>query len=71
MSPMTRDEFLWRFAETEDPEVEARERHILEVLLEANPQVGQQFRLEGPLAEARAALRRVIARRQFSLSPGG
>ncbi|WP_438030164.1 hypothetical protein [Sorangium sp. So ce233] len=77
MSTTTREELLWRFGKAEDPEVEARRQHILEVLLEASPQV--QERLiekgiekgigEGRLAEARAALRRVLARRKLDLSP--
>ncbi|WP_437840624.1 hypothetical protein [Sorangium sp. So ce1153] len=82
MSATTREELLWRFGKAEDPEVEARRQRILEVLLEASPQV--QERLiekgiekgiqkgidEGRLKEARAALRRVLARRQLELSPG-
>ncbi|WP_437803134.1 hypothetical protein [Sorangium sp. So ce693] len=77
MSATTREELLWRFGKAEDPEVEARRQRILEVLLEASPQV--QERLiekgiergvgKGRLAEARAALRRVLARRQLALSP--
>ncbi|MGK3994117.1 hypothetical protein [Sorangium sp. So ce1024] len=97
MSTTTREELLWRFGKAEDPEVEARRQHILEVLLEASPQV--QERLiekgieqgiekgieqgiekgieqgiekginEGRLAEARSAVRRVLARRQLELRP--
>ncbi|XXX81828.1 hypothetical protein WMF30_24005 [Sorangium sp. So ce134] len=72
---------LWRFGKAEDPEVEARRQRILEVLLEASSQV--QERLiergiekgiekgisKGRLAEARGALRRVLARRRLELSP--
>ncbi|WP_437971513.1 hypothetical protein WMF04_20365 [Sorangium sp. So ce260] len=90
MSATTREELLWQFGKAEDPEVEARRQRILEVLLEASPQV--QERLiekgiergiekgiergiekgisKGRLAEARAALRRVLARRQIELGPG-
>ncbi|WP_437947983.1 hypothetical protein WME98_45865 [Sorangium sp. So ce296] len=77
MSATTREELLWRFGKAEDPEVEARRQRILEVLLEASPQV--QKRLiergveqgigKGRLAEARAALRRVLARRKLELRP--
>ncbi|HSO00054.1 MAG TPA: hypothetical protein VLS89_17290 [Candidatus Nanopelagicales bacterium] len=65
MSTSVRDELIWRFAKTEDPEVEARERRILDVLLEVNPQKKQALIDEGRLTEARAALRRVLARRQL------
>jgi len=73
--PMTtpaREELLWRFGKADDPEVEARRQHILEVLLEASPKTRQQLidegRLEGRLAEARAALRRVLVHRQLTPS---
>jgi hypothetical protein len=68
MSMPTRQELLSRFGEVDDPEIEARRQHILEVLLEASPRTQQQLRLEGRLTEARAALRRVLARRQLSPS---
>jgi len=80
MSMPTRQELLWRFGKSEDPEVEARRQHILEVLLEASPKTQQQLidkgrlegqlegQLEGRLVEARAAVRRVLARRQLALS---
>jgi hypothetical protein len=72
MSMPTRQELLWRFGKSEDPEVEARRQHILDVLLEASPKTQQQLidkgRIEGRLAEARAAVRRVLARRQLAPS---
>jgi hypothetical protein len=88
MSMPTRQELLWRFRKTDDPEIEARRQHILEVLLEAGPQTQRQHildvlleaspqtqqqliekgQLEGRLTEARAALRRVLARRQLTPS---
>ena len=64
----TRQELLWRFGEFEDPEVEARRQHILEVLLEASPKTQQKFQLEGRLAVVRAALRRVLVIRQLAPS---
>ena len=64
----TRAELLWRFGKSEDPEVEARRQHILEVLLEASPQTQQKFQLEGQLAGVRAALRRVLALRELASS---
>ena len=74
MSVPTRQELLSRFGKVDDPEIEARRQHILEVLLEASPQTQQQLRLEGRregwLIEARAALRRVLARRELVLAPG-
>ncbi len=77
MTLPTREELLWRFGKTDDPEVLSRRQRILEVLLEASPQTQQQLiekgiekgRLEGRLVEARAALRRVLARRQLLESP--
>jgi len=91
MSMPTRQELLWRFGngdEPEDPEIEARQQHILEVLLEAGPQAQRQhildflleaspqtqqpliekWQLEGRLPQARASLRRVLARRQLTPS---
>jgi hypothetical protein len=74
MSMPTRQELLSRFGKVDDPEIEARRQHILEVLLEASPHTQQQLRLEGRLegrlTEARAALRRVLARRQLVLTQG-
>ena len=80
MSALVREDLLWRFGKVDDPEIEARRQHILEVLLEASPQTQQQLidkgiekgllegRLEGRLTEARAALRRVLACRQLTPS---
>jgi flagellar biosynthesis/type III secretory pathway protein FliH len=84
MTMPTREDLLWRFGKLEDPEMEARRQRILEVLLEASPQTQQQLidkgieqgieqgikqgRMEGRLTEARAALRRVLARRQLTSS---
>jgi len=64
----TRQELLWRFGKVDDPEIEARRQHILDVLLEASPQTQQKFMEKGRLTEARAALRRVLARRQLAPS---
>ena len=68
MSMPAREELLWTFGKAEDPEVEARRQHILKVLLEASPETQQELRLEGRLAEARAALRRVLVQRQLTPS---
>jgi hypothetical protein len=66
--------------ETDDPEVLARQRHLVEILLAKHPELQQQLakqwhaagrkegRRKGQLAEARAILRRVLARRGFELS---
>ena len=74
MSMPTREELLRTFAPVDDPEIEARRQHILQILLEQDPKMRQQLiekgvekgllegRLEGRLTEARAALRRVLAR---------
>lgn len=72
MPTLVREELLWRFGKADDPEVEARRQHILKVLLEASPETQQQLidqgRVEGQLAEARAALRRVLEHRQLTPS---
>ena len=70
MSMPTRQELLERFGKVDDPEIEARRQHILRVLLEASPETQQQLQLDGRLTEARAALRRVLARRQLLLTAG-
>ncbi len=70
MSTLAREELLWRFGKADDPEVEARRQHILEVLLEASPQTRQELIDEGRLAEARDALRQVLVQRQLTPSKG-
>jgi hypothetical protein len=71
MSMSTSEELLFRFGQIKDPEIEARRQHILEVLMKVDPQMQQRLidksLLEGRLTEARAALRRVLARRQLTL----
>lgn len=72
MTLPTREELLARFRKTDDPEILARRQHIIEVLLEGSPQQQQLMEkgiMEGRLTEARALLRRVLARRQLTLSP--
>jgi hypothetical protein len=86
MSMPTREELLRRFPKVDDPEIQARRQHTIEVLLEAGPQTQRQHildflleaspqtqqqliekgQLKGQLTEARAALRRVLARRQLT-----
>jgi hypothetical protein len=73
MSMPTREELIQRFSlGMDDPEVMARRRHNLRVLLDMDPQLRRELSekslLEGRLAEARAALRRVLVRRQLSPS---
>ena len=72
MSTLVRKDLLWTFGKIEDPEIEAREQEIFEVLLEARPHRQQKLiekgRLEGRLVEARAALRRVLVQRQLTPS---
>jgi len=43
MSMPTRQELLWRFGKADDPEIETRRQHILDVLLEASPETQQQL----------------------------
>ncbi len=68
MSTPTREELLRRFGPVEDPEIEARRQHIFKVLLEQDPKMQQQLMDKGRVTEARAALRRVLARRQLTPS---
>jgi hypothetical protein len=53
--------------ETDDPEVVARQRHLVQLLVAQHPEfehdLQQRGRKEGQLVEARASLRRVLARR--------
>jgi hypothetical protein len=65
MSMPTREDLLWRFGQSEDPEIEARRQRILEVLLEASPKTQQRLFEATRLTEARDALRRVLAKRQL------
>lgn len=74
MTTLTREDLLWRFGKSEDPEIEARRQHILRVLLECSPQTKQELieqgRLEGQLEArleaTRAHLRRILDRRQLA-----
>ncbi len=80
MALPTREDLLSRFRKTDDPEILARRQHIIEFLLEGSPQTQQQLIkkgiaegiekgvVEGRLTEARALLRRVLARRQLTPS---
>jgi len=74
MSMPTHEELLRRFGPVEDPVIEARRQRLLDFLLETSPQKQQQLidkgLLQGRLTEARAALRRVLARRQLTPSKG-
>jgi hypothetical protein len=62
---------------SDDPEVLQREREMYEAIFEARPELGQKIhdkgrdegRDEGRLLEARAMLRRVLARRGLTLGP--
>lgn len=85
MSTTVQDELLWSFARPAEPEFVERRKRIIDVLLTAEPDVKARLieegvekgvekgiekgREEGRLSEARAALRRVLARRKISLSP--
>jgi len=66
MSTDLREEILSQFGPTDDPEVLARRRHIAQVLA---PMEREHWLEEGRLVEARAALRRVLARRELPLGP--
>src|SRR5262249_49762817 len=77
MSLPTREELVRMFSlGMDDPEVMARRRQNLRMMLDLTPQLrhelleddAQKLRLEGRLTEARAALRRILARRQLTPS---
>jgi hypothetical protein len=80
MSVPTREELLARLAPVDDPEIEARRKHILHRMLDLDPLTKQEFIEQGieqgiergidqgGLTHARAALRRVLARRQLAPS---
>jgi hypothetical protein len=76
MSMPTREELLSRLGPSDDPEIEARWQHILQVLLEQRPKMKQLLRREGlqegqqegRLTGTRASLRRVLAGRQLTPS---
>jgi hypothetical protein len=75
MSMPTTEELLERFGPVDDPKIEARRQLILRALLKTSPEARQQLIDEGRaegleqgrLTEARAALRRVLARRKVAL----
>jgi flagellar biosynthesis/type III secretory pathway protein FliH len=85
MSIPTTEELLERFGPVDDPEIEARRQLILRALLKTSPETQQQLmdqgRAEGlekglekgleqgRLTGIRAALRRVLARRELVLRP--
>ena len=68
MSTPTREELLSRLGPADDPEIEARQQHILQVLLEQRPKMKQLLQQEGRLTGTRASLRRVLACRQLTPS---
>jgi hypothetical protein len=59
------------FAKTDDPEIRARQRMIIEWALEASPETREKLtgegRVEGRVEEARKALRRVLKARRLAL----
>jgi hypothetical protein len=72
MSMPTREELHQRFRQVDDPVIEARRQHLIDVLVEESPQTKQKFidqgHSEGQLTGMRAALRRVLALRQLTPS---
>jgi hypothetical protein len=68
MSMPMHEELLWRLGPVEDPVIEARRQRALDFLLETSPQKKQQLIDKGRLTEARAILRRVLARRELTTS---
>jgi hypothetical protein len=76
MSTSLREEMLRYVPRTDDPEIRARQKHVARVLLDMDPELREEVGSkahedglkEGRLVEARAALHRVLARRELSLS---
>ena len=84
MSTSLRGEMLRYVPRTDDPEIRARQKHVARVLLDMDPELREEVRNEahedglkqglekgvdqGQLLGTRAALRRVLARRQLPLS---
>lgn len=66
--PMTREELLRYFPRTQDPEILARRRRMIEVTLEQYPEIAHSLQDQARLEEARKALRRVLTRRGLPLS---
>ncbi|HSN99988.1 MAG TPA: hypothetical protein VLS89_16965, partial [Candidatus Nanopelagicales bacterium] len=64
-----RQEVLERLTRSSDPEVAARQRENLEIMLNLLPEVKQKIVAEEAQKTARHALRRVLARRGLLLSP--
>ncbi|WP_437574138.1 hypothetical protein [Sorangium sp. So ce887] len=77
MSAWTREDLKRRFGRSDDPEIEARRQEILQTLLADSLEVTERLvekgiergQQQGRVTEARAALRRVLARRGLALSP--
>jgi hypothetical protein len=71
MSTTVREELLRSFESLDkDPEVKKRDFQILQALLKAFPTEQERLKQEGQLTQARDALRRVLVRRRFVLTPG-
>jgi hypothetical protein len=68
MSTPTREDLLLRFGESDDPEIEARRQHILEVLLKISPKAQQRLFDSVRLTDTRDDLRDVLAQRQLTAS---
>lgn len=69
MSMTVREEMERRFPPTDDPEILARRERSIRWLLEADSEPKRELIDRGRLIEARSALRRVLARRQLTLTP--
>ena len=84
MSTSLREEMLRYVPRTDDPEIRARQKHVARVLLDMDPELREEVGSkahedglkqglekgvdQGRLLEARAVLRRVLARRELSVS---
>ena len=68
MSTAFRQEVLERLTRSSDPEVAARQRENLEIMLNLLPEVKQKILDEGAQKNARNALRSVLATRGLALS---
>jgi hypothetical protein len=62
-------QFIYHRVEDDRPEVLARQIHLAKLILARRPELKRQIQEEGRLADARAALRRVLALRGLVVRP--
>ena len=71
MATATYDALRWHvYEKTDDPEIRRRRSGIIDTILAGLPEKRAELEEEGVLQEARAALRKVLARRKLTLGAG-